>query len=53
MSTLSFILASDFDLTAPGMAGVSDARLPDVGTFAYDGSAIVTPTKQVIVVAFR
>jgi hypothetical protein len=53
MSTLSFVLALVFVLTAPAIAGVSEARLPGIGTFAYDGSPIVTPTPQVVVVAFR
>jgi hypothetical protein len=53
MWPLSVIVALVFVLTAPAIAGVSEARLPGTGTFAYNGSPIVTPTPQVVVVAFR
>jgi hypothetical protein len=53
MSTLSIILALAFVLAAPSMAGLSDARLPGTGTFAYNGSPIITPAPQVIVVVSR
>jgi hypothetical protein len=53
MSTFSFILALAFAVATPSMAGMSDARLPGTGTFAYNGSPIVTPAPQVIVVVSR
>jgi hypothetical protein len=53
MSTLSFILALAFVLAVPSMAGQSDAPLPGTGTFAYNGSPVVTPTPEVIVVVSR
>ena len=42
MRTLSFILAVAFVLAGPSMAGSSENYLPGVGTFAYNGSPIVT-----------
>jgi hypothetical protein len=53
MRTLSFILAFAFVLAGPSMAGSSDSGLPGVGTFAYNGSPIVTSAPQAIVVAAR
>ena len=50
MRTLSFILTFAFVLAAPSIAGYSDAGLPGVGTFAYNGPPIVPPA---IVVAAR
>jgi hypothetical protein len=49
MRTLSFILAFAFVLT-PSLAGLSDS-LPGVGTFAYNGSPIVTSAPQALRVA--
>ena len=49
MRTLSFILAFSFVL-APSLAGLSDS-LPGVGTFAYNGSPIVTSAPQPLRVA--
>ena len=49
MRTLSFILAFAFVL-APSVAGLSD-NLPGIGTFAYNGSPIVTSPPQGLVVA--
>jgi hypothetical protein len=51
MRTLSFILAFAFILAGPSMAGSSDAGLPGIGTFAYNGSPIATSAPQAIVVA--
>jgi hypothetical protein len=52
MRTLSFILAFAFVL-APSVAGLSDAGLPGIGTFAYNGSPIATSAPQAIVVAAK
>ena len=53
MRTLSFILAFAFVLAGPSMAGWSDSSLPGIGTFAYNGSPIVTTAPQAVVVAAR
>jgi hypothetical protein len=53
MQTLSFILAFALLLAGPSLAGSSDNGLPGIGTFAYNGSPIVTSTPQSIVVAAR
>src|ERR1035437_7393725 len=53
MRTLSFILAYPFVLSGPPMAGSPDRSLPGIGTFAYNGSPIVTTAPQAIVVAAR
>ena len=53
MQTLSFIVAVVFVLAVPTLAGSSDVNLPGIGTFAYNGSPIVTSVPQVIVVATR
>jgi hypothetical protein len=50
MRNLSFILAFAFVLAGPSIAGFSDS-LPGTGTFAYNGSPIVTLAPQSIVVA--
>jgi hypothetical protein len=42
MRTLSFILAFAFILAGPSLAGTPDGNLPGIGTFAYNGSPIVT-----------
>lgn len=42
MRTLSIILAFAFVLAGASMAGSADSGLPGVGTFAYNGSPIVT-----------
>ena len=49
MRTLSFILVCAFVL-APSVAGLSD-NLPGIGTFAYNGSPVVTSPPQAVVVA--
>jgi hypothetical protein len=51
MRTLSFILALAFVLAGPSLAGSSDTSLPGIGTFAYNGSPVVSP--EAIVVAAR
>jgi hypothetical protein len=48
MRTLSFILAFAFILAGSSMAGSSDVGLPGVGTFAYNGSPIVTSASLVV-----
>jgi hypothetical protein len=53
MRTLSFILAFAFVVAGPSIAGSSDAGLPGIGTFAYNGSPIVTSAPQTILVAVR
>jgi hypothetical protein len=53
MPTLSFVLALVFVLAGPSIAGTSDGSLPGAGTFAYNGSPIVTSVPQMIVVAAR
>ena len=53
MRTLSFILAFAFVLAGPSLAGSSDASLPGIGTFAYNGSPIVTSSPEAMVVAAR
>jgi hypothetical protein len=53
MRTLSFILTFAFVLAGPSIAGSSDASLPGVGTFAYNGSPIGTTSPQTLVVAAR
>jgi hypothetical protein len=51
MRTISFILAFAFVVAGPSMAGSSDQHLPGVGTFAYNGSPVATPTARSMVVA--
>jgi hypothetical protein len=53
MQTLSFILAVAFGVTGSSMAGSSEAGLPGIGTFAYNGSPIAASAAQAIVVAAR
>jgi len=53
MQILSFIFAFVFVLAVPTLAGSSDGNLPGIGTFAYNGSPIVTSAPQAIVVATR
>jgi len=48
MRTLGFIIALAFVV-----AGSSEAGLPGVGTFAYNGSPIAASAAQAIVVAVR
>ena len=40
MRILSFVLAIAFVLAGSSMAGLSEADLPGVGAFAYNGSPI-------------
>ena len=53
MQTLSFILAFAFILAGPTLAGSADGDLPGIGTFAYNGSLIVTSAPRAIIVAAR
>jgi hypothetical protein len=53
MRNLSFLLAFAFLLAAPSIAGSTDAGLPGIGTFAYNGSPIASPAHQDLVVAAR
>jgi hypothetical protein len=50
MRTISFILAFAFIIAGPSIAGSPDIG-PGIGTFAYNGSPIVPPAPQTIVVA--
>lgn len=53
MRTFSFILAFAFVLAGPTLAGSSDNGLPGIGTFAYNGSPVVTDAPQAMLVAAR
>jgi hypothetical protein len=53
MRTLRFILALAFVVAGPSLAGSSDASLPGIGAFAYNGSPAVTSSPHAIVVAVR
>jgi hypothetical protein len=53
MRTLSFILAIAFVLVGSSMAGSSDSSLPGIGTFAYNGSPVVSSAPHPVVVAAR
>jgi hypothetical protein len=53
MRTLSFILALAFVVAGASFAGSSEAGLPGIGTFAYNGSPIAASATQAIVVAVR
>ena len=51
MRTLSFILAFAFVLAGPSIAGTSDAALPGIGTFVYNGSPVVAAPQAMVVAA--
>ncbi len=53
MRIFSFILAFAFVLGGPSLAGSSEAGLPGIGTFAYNGAPTTTAAPQIIVVAAR
>jgi hypothetical protein len=53
MRTFSFILAVAAFLIGPSLAGSSKASLPGVGTFSYNGSAVISDVPQVTLVAAR
>jgi hypothetical protein len=53
MRTFSFILAFAFILAGPTLAGSSDNGLPGIGTFAYNGSPVITDAPQAMLVAAR
>jgi hypothetical protein len=53
MRTFCAILASAFLLVGPSMTGSSDAGLPGIGAFAYNGSPIVTSVPRTVLVASR
>jgi hypothetical protein len=44
MRTLKYLLACAFVLAGSSVAGTVDGGLPGIGTFAYNGPAIVAPT---------
>jgi hypothetical protein len=47
MHAVGLILAFAFVLVAPSMAGSVQSDLPGIGTFAYGGAPIATPTMVV------
>jgi hypothetical protein len=49
MRMLSFVLAFAFVLAGPSMAGLQDSSLPGIGTFAYNGSPVVSTTSSMVV----
>lgn len=51
MRTLSFLLAFAVVLARPTLAGPPDGSLPGFGTFAYNGSPIVTAGLSTFVAA--
>jgi hypothetical protein len=51
MRIFSFVLAFAFILAGPTLAGPSEAGLLGIGTFAYNGSPVIS--SQVTVVAAR
>ena len=53
MRTLSFILALAFVVAGSSLAGSSEAGLPGVGTFAYNGSPVAASAAPSIIVAAR
>lgn len=53
MRAFSFILALAFVLAGPSIAGTSGSSLPGIGTFAFNGSPLVTSHPQTIAVAAR
>lgn len=53
MRTFSGILAFAFLLAGPSVAGSSESSLPGIGTFAYEGSAIIADAPQLTFVASR
>ena len=46
MRTFSFMLAFAFIVAGPTLAGSSDNGLPGIGTFAYNGSPVVTMRRR-------
>ncbi|MDB5516807.1 MAG: hypothetical protein JWQ17_3565 [Tardiphaga sp.] len=53
MRTFSFIMAFAFFLVGPSLAGSSEAKLPGIGTFSYNGSSVNVAAPQAMVVAAR
>jgi hypothetical protein len=53
MRTFSFIMAFAFFLVGPSLAGSSEAKLPGIGTFSYNGSSVNVTAPQAMVVAAR
>jgi hypothetical protein len=53
MRILNFAVAFAFVLVAPSLAGTADTNLPGIGTFAYNGSPVVSSAPQAIMVATR
>ena len=51
MRTISLILAFAFVVAGSSMAGSADNGLPGIGTFSYNGSAVVA--SHTLVVAAR
>jgi hypothetical protein len=53
MRTLSFILAFAFALGGPTLVRSSDAGLPGIGTFSYNGSAVNIAAPHVLLADAR
>lgn len=51
MRTLSFVVAVAFFLVGPSMAGFADGNLPGIGTFSYNGSAVIPAALPQLVAA--
>jgi hypothetical protein len=51
MRPFSYVIALVLLLAGPSLAGSADHDLPGIGTFAYNGSPIVTPAPAVMVAA--
>jgi hypothetical protein len=48
MRALSYIFAIALLLTGPSMAGSTETDLPGIGTFAYNGSPVITQIPAVM-----
>jgi hypothetical protein len=53
MRTISFILAFAFVVAGSSMAGSTEAGLPGIGTFSYNGPTVTTTAPHSMVVAAR
>jgi hypothetical protein len=53
MRTMSFILAFAFVVAGSSMAGSAETDLPGIGTFSYNGSAVLASAPHALVVAAR
>jgi hypothetical protein len=53
MRAFSFILTFAFFLVGPSLADSSEANMPGIGTFSYNGLAVNVDATQITVVAAR